>query len=166
MILDHVALLVGGPEIVRLSLGRLAMPMFFILAGRLSRRLTWRHAAIFVIGFFLPAVVPWIDDPNVLVWYAIGAAVLAAQRRLRIPAWAVLTVALTLGANGWLNTSSGSFNPWMLFGLMSLGSMIPRSSFAWAEHLPQPLAVVGRAPLRWYVGHVLALQALVLIGGN
>lgn len=166
MVLDHVTMLAQGPDLIRDTLGRAAMPMFFILGGHLTRRVGWRHAAILALGLWLPTLIPWLDDPNVLAWYALGAGLIALLRRAGIPVWALLVVGLTLGANHWLNTDPGSFNPWMLFGLMALGAMIPRASFAWTNRLPTWLAVIGRAPLRWYVGHAAVLQLLVVIGGH
>lgn len=80
MIVDHVALL-GGLQLVRVTVGRLALPIFFVLAGALVRRLTWRHGAIFAVGLVLPVAVPWIDSPNVLTLYAVGAVVLVAGAR-------------------------------------------------------------------------------------
>ena len=49
MIGDHLCAVFGG-EPYRFTLGRLAMPMFFILAGHLARHVHWRHLWIGLVG--------------------------------------------------------------------------------------------------------------------
>lgn len=164
MILDHVWLLTVSHDLdpVRL-LTRLAMPVFFLVAGHLVTRLSWRHAGIAALGIALPVVVPWIDSPNVLVLYALGAAVVVLHRRLSAPLWVPIAFALTLSANGisW-GHSTGAYGAFELVGLMCLGAMLPRATFA-AVRAPRWVQLVGRRPLRWYVGHLLALQLVVVL---
>ena len=159
MVVDHLALAFGVLPL-RLTLGRLAMPLFFILAGHLSRRVGPRTLWALALGLALPALAPWIDSPNVLAWYAAGVGALAAARYLRLPLWLLLALPLTLAANGWGSPVLTGYNPLCLLGLMALGAMLPRASFDWARRLPAPLAVLGRYPLTVYVGHVLALTWL------
>jgi hypothetical protein len=164
MLADHLAYLTGGPEVIRLTVGRLAMPAFFILAGHLARRPRLRHAEVFVLGLVLPALVPWIDSPNVLCWWALGVVCLWLLGRLGWPAWLLVALPLTLGANGWLHLDGNGYAGSALFGLMALGAILPRSVFAWAGRLPRqvarPLAFLGRHPIAFYAGHLLALELL------
>ena len=167
MLLDHVVLVTGGPELLRLSAGRLAMSAFFILAGHLSRNLGYRHLGIALVGVVLPLLVPWIDTPNVLVWWVVGCASLWLLRWAELPGWVLTVVALTVAANGWGYAPGFSYDGFALLGLMGLGTIVPRSAYAWAGRLPTiarvPLAAVGRRPLTWYVGHLLVLQGIVTL---
>lgn len=167
MVVDHVALL-SGLYPVRVTVGRLALPIFFILAGALVRRLTWRHGAIFAVGLALPVAVPWIDSPNVLTLYAVGAVVLVAGARWWWWPWAVLVVAVTLLANGWGGWPAGGYPPAALLGLLAVGTLLRRYVGLEALHeagegLPGWLGALGRRPVTWYVGHLLVLQGLVVM---
>lgn len=161
MIGDHLSLFLGLDG-YRMTLGRLAMPMFFLLAGHLAGRLRWRHAWIALLGVALPLAAPWVDSPNVLVWWALGSCVLVAARRLGVPALLIVAVGLTVGANGWELVGGHTYEPAALVGLMALGSVWPRHWFTWAAAAPGWVAAVGRHPVAWYVGHVLLLEGVML----
>lgn len=164
MVVDHVALLLGGLDVVRLSVGRLALPLFFLIAGHLAARITferatsWRHLGIATLGLLLPVVVSWVDSPNVLILWAAGCLLLWGWRRLGLPAWGLVVVALTCAANGLVFQAGRSFGILEVWALMALGSTLPRSSFGWGGRLPAFLGAVGRRPVLWYVGHLLVLD--------
>jgi hypothetical protein len=163
MVGDHLcATLAPGSVwagVYRLTLGRLAMPLFFLLSGSLVRRLSWRHAGVLAVGLVLPVLAPWVDAPNVLVWYAAGAALLVLFARQGWPLWLLLLPALVLYANGWTTALGTSYQPWALFALMAVGQLVGRQ--AWARMpSPGPLRLLGRWPLSVYVGHVLALTVI------
>lgn len=173
MFADHFAvvtqMLTGHSDLLhsfRLTVGRAAMPLFFILAGYLARKLRTRHLAIGGIGLALPFAVPWIDSPNVLVWWAVGCAVLAMFREFRWSPVLLVVVGLVFGANvGYSGLAFGtsSFEPMCLLGLMGLGAMLRPTAWWWAYHLPArpALAFLGRFPVWLYVGHLLVLQVVV-----
>src|SRR4051794_34146876 len=69
MVLDHVCAVTGSGHLLRYSVTRLSMPLFFVVSGHLVRRLSSRHLWVLLAGLMLPGAVPWIDNPNVLVWY-------------------------------------------------------------------------------------------------
>lgn len=162
MLLDHLALVVGGLDEVRLTLGRLAMPLFFVLAGHLARDPRWRHLGIAAVGVVLPLVVPWIDAPNVLVIWAVGVVILWAGRRWSVPAWVVVVVALGCAANGWTSTD-GHYDFLALWALMALGSILPTSALMFCARAPRWVATLGRFPISFYVGHLLVLHLFVLL---
>ena len=162
MVVDHLVLVFSGPDALRLTVGRLAVPAFFILAGHLAGRLRWRHAGVFAVGLVLPLVVPWIDSPNVLVYWAVGCVVLAGCRRLGVPAWVLAGVALTAAANGWGYAPGTGYDANALVGLMGLGVLVPRSGFLFAARAPGWVGAVGSRPLTWYVGHLVVLQFLIV----
>lgn len=174
MMIDHVSAVSGGPWLVRWTVGRLAMPIFFVLAGYLCRRVSWRTGAVAALGVALPFAVPWIDRPNVLVWWAAGSAVLVGTRRLGIgPGW-VAAFCLALMGNFVLLALGDGYPAAALVGLMALGALAGdrdaesggRSyAWRWAERLPGWLAVVGERPVRWYVGHLLVLQFVLVVAG-
>lgn len=163
MLVDHLTLVFSGPHALRLTVGRLAVPAFFILAGHLAGRLRWRHAGVFCVGLVLPLVVPWIDSPNVLVYWAVGSCVLAGCRWLGVPPWLLAVVALTFAANGWVYAPGTGYDANALVGLMGLGSLVPRSAFSFAARAPGWVAAIGRRPLTWYVGQLLVLQVVTLV---
>lgn len=159
MVVDHVSI-VADVLPLRLTVGRLAVPLFFILAGHLARRLSARTLWAAALGLALPGFAPWIDAPNVLLWYAVGVAMLVLARRVGCPLALLVALPLTLAANSWGSPLLTGYNPLCLLGLMALGAMLHRSAFAWGVRLPGFLAVLGRYPLTVYVGHVLALTWL------
>jgi hypothetical protein len=166
MIADHVAIVAGTP-IVRVTAGRLAVPIFFVVAGHLAgSRLSWRHLQVGALGLVLPLVVGFVDSPNVLLWWALGCVVLYVWQRLSWPVWGLIVAALTLGANGWvIPAGSHSYNPLDLLGLMALGRGMGPELFVFGRRLAAWMGALGRAPIRWYVGHVLLVQlALVVLG--
>lgn len=165
MVVDHVALF-AGLEPVRMTVGRLAMPLFFVLAGHLVARWSWRLLWVAWLGLVLPLFAGWVDSPNVLLWYAMGAAALLVLRQVDASPWWLIVVALALAANGFGSAGEvdlfgrSSYDPWALFGLLAVGALLPRTAFAWCVRIPRWLAPVGRYPLTVYVGHVLLLTAL------
>lgn len=165
MLLDHLVLILHGPQSIRLTVTRLAMPAFFILAGHLAGRLSWRHAWICLAGAVLPLVVPWVDAPNVLVLWSLGCVLLFGLRRFRVPVWVLPLVGLTFAANGFGVRGPNSYEFTAMWGLMGLGVMIPRGAFAFAAALPALVASIGRHPVAWYLGHLLVLQGVIFLGG-
>lgn len=162
MVADHLCLLVGEVGLLfRLTGGRLAMPLFFLLAGHLVQRVGKRTAWVALVGLALPLLAPWIDSPNVLLWYAVGACVVVAARVVGLPLWLVAAVALAFSANRYeLLLPGQGYDPLALVGLMALGAWLPRDAFDFARRLPGFLAYAGRYPLSVYVGHVLALSVV------
>lgn len=162
MIVDHVCLVFATGEGVRLTLGRLAMPIFMVLGGHLAGKLRLRHAGILALGLALPLLVPWLATPNILVLWVAGVALLELGRRLGVPAWVLPVLALTFAANHG-SIGSASFDPVALWGLMGLGALLPRVAFDSAARWPSWLAVIGRHPLAWYVLHLLLLNVIALV---
>jgi hypothetical protein len=115
----------------------------------------------------LPAVVSWIDAPNVLLLWSVGCLVVLAFRWLNAPVWLLVAVGLTLSANGLALRPAGAFDVAAVWALMALGAALPRSAFAVGAALPSWLGLLGRHPVSWYVGHVLALTgAAMLLGAS
>lgn len=164
MIVDHVAL-VAGVELLRVTVGRIALPLFFVVAGALVRRVTWRHGATFGIGLALPAVIPWLSYPNVLVSYTLGALLLVIARYVagRPGVIVLLVVLLTAWANGWGGGFPG-YPPAALIALMGVGALLGRDEVTKAGRaVPAWLEPVGRWPLTIYVGHLLVLHVAVVM---
>jgi hypothetical protein len=172
MVVDHACIVWAGPDWLRLTVGRVAMPLFFVLGGHLVRRITGRHSLILLAGLVLPFAVPWIDGVNVLVWYGLGAALIVGLRRLHLPVWLLPLAALAWSANfgSWsplhavIAPAHDAFDGLGLLGLMGLGAVLDRSAFGWGEKLPALFGRVGRYPMTAYLGHLFLLQGLVLLG--
>lgn len=168
MVVDHLTIVLDGPDFLRYTVGRLALPLFFLVAGSLvSTTLRKRYALIALLGAGLPLVVPWVDSPNVLWWYVMGVLVM-----YRMPhSWTLpaLVVSVVLLANGLL-WAAGGYPFAGILALMLLGRLIGshqlddfaarslgRLGLPYATWVGYPLAVLGRHPLAFYVGHLLVL---------
>jgi hypothetical protein len=158
MLVDHVALLLGVLPL-RLTVGRLAMPLFFLVAGHLAHRLSARHVNVVAAGVALTFLAPWAGEPSILLWIVLGCALIVAARFSGFPLVLLIVVPLTLAANRWQLGAVG-YDPAALVALMVVGATLPRTAFAWGSRLPAVLGAVGRRPLTWYVGHVAVLTFL------
>lgn len=179
MVLDHV-LVVGGFDHspVRYTVTRVAMPVFMAISGALFSRVHWeRWTRCLAAGLILPAVVAWIDNPNILVLWAFGVLVLRLLEllgqvlprfRAALP-WLVVVAVLTYAANrfGGALGSSG-FEPLSVVALMVVGAQIGRERLSGAlaafARVPGWVRGIGRRPLAWYIGHLLVLVAVQRFG--
>lgn len=166
MVIDHLAVYgwlgsLGGPA--QVTIGRLAMPLFFLLAGHLAHRLTSRHAWVFLLGALLPVYVTPIDSPNVLCWWALGCVLLVIFRWAGVSPALIAIIGLSLLANRVRGPEGHTYDPWGLWGLMAVGSLIPTRWFSWGDRLPHVLGPIGRHPIAWYAGHLLLLQTIYLL---
>lgn len=157
MIADHIAYF-NGPDWLRQTITRASMPLFFILAGHLAHRISWKTYAVGAVGFFLPIYVEFIDNPNVLFWLAFGSGCIAYTRRWPMVQYLTIIVALTFMANYRIGDFIGSYHPVALLALMALGSLIPREYFRHGTHLPHAFIFLGRHSLSIYIGHVILFQ--------
>jgi uncharacterized membrane protein YcfT len=170
MVLDHAALVFDLPAELRTTLGRCAMPLFFVLGGHLARRLSWRrYAELVVVGTLLQGLVPWSGAGPLLLCFVLGHVVVVTLRRHQLVLALLVGFGLTLGANGYayLHAGGTAYDPRLLVALMAFGALLPRELLSLLDRLParaaRPLALVGRYPLSVYAGH-LALLQLFLIG--
>lgn len=155
MLVDHLALWLDLLPL-RLTVGRLALPLFFLLAGHLAGRLGRRTLHLVAAGLALTVLAPWAGSPSILLWIAFCLVVIVAARAARFPLWLLAAVPLTLAANRWPIGATG-YDPAGLLALMALGALLPRSAFAWGHRLPALLDLPGRYALSAYVVHALAL---------
>lgn len=173
MVLDH-GLVVAGQDHspIRMTMTRAALPVFMVLAGALiGAHLRGRRLLrVAIAGLALPLVVPWIDNPNILVLYVLGAVIVWAARGTgRDPRtgalWVALVAVVTLSANGWGDQPGGY--PWApVVALMLTGALAGRWRLAAAtacldRRWLRPVQWIGRYPLTVYVGHLLILQLVV-----
>lgn len=165
MLADHAAASAGiGSGPLRETVTRLAMPLFFLLAGHLARRPSWRHAELVAWGLVIPTVVPWVDAPNVLLWLGVLLPVVAVARRhsnLHLLLVVCLAALANPGSLGGLGAPMGTgYPPAALLALILLGALAPRSAFAWGRRLPVWVGVLGAVPLSFYVVHLVVLASL------
>ena len=159
MVADHLALFAGA-DAVRWTVGRLAFPLFLLLAGHLARRPSWRLLWLVVLGQVLYALVPWSSADVVLLWLAAGSLYVALLRGRR---WALLLplfLVLVLHLNGFV---AQAYDGWAALAICCAGALLPRSSFAWAGRLPAVLGRLGRWPLTVYACHLLVLAGAVAV---
>jgi len=160
MMVDHLALWLDVTEL-RLTVGRVAMPLFFVLGGHLVTRIGPRLLVVVGVGVGLQLLAPWTGAGPLLATFASGAVVVHLLGRWPAALAALVAYGLMLGANGFASAAGGMYEPACLVALMGLGRLLPRSVFAGAAGGPRWLAAIGRRPLIWYAGHVLVLTALV-----
>lgn len=163
MIFDHLVLVFQGPQIIRETITRTAMPLFFLLGGYMLHRFSWRIPVIGVTGILLPMVVPFIDDPNVLFYYALFAPAIIYGRKYPVLMLGIVAFALTYGANYYVGQPTRlMYHPVFVLALMAAGTMIPRRFADYGNRLPGFLTMIGQHPLSIYVGHVLFLSVVFL----
>lgn len=169
MLIDHLAHFIPNGEPLRLTIGRLAMPLFFLVAGSLVSKLNFtRLTVLAVIGIALPTVyVGWIDNPNVLLYYAIGAIIVYFLRTSDVALIVALAVCFTFAANFPLKLSPTSYPFETLLGFMLIGAILGRNPFhklgKWARLIgPRTswIRAIGRRPLSFYVGHLVIIESV------
>jgi hypothetical protein len=166
MVVDHVALFAGAP-VLRETVGRVAMPLFFVLGGHLAVRFAWRRQlSITAVGIVLQVLAPWSGAGPLLLTFVLGAYIVSGVRRWPVVLAVFVGWGLTLGANGVaeLDFDGLGYNMSCLLGLMALGALLPRDVLTVLGKLPSRvlsvLALAGRRPLTLYAGHVLLLTVL------
>jgi len=173
MVLDHLLVVlvdvgvlaggVGSPSyLVRMTVTRASLPLFMLCTGGLLsvRRLSWLRfgdvsAAALVVNGLLIAYPIGIHPPEVL---AVWCLVMVAWPWIgRYPALCACVgiVQVYVWPIGWQG-----YQPGVLLVLVSVGVLAGPGALEWATRLPMWLGVVGRKPLVWYCGHLVALAAL------
>lgn len=161
MVLDHglVAAGVAGHPL-RQTVTRASLPLFCVVAGALLPTTPrWARLGAVAAAGLVATVLGGpigIGQPDVLL---ILVAVLAAAPFLVFRGgWAVALGLAVIQPVTWPVPWSG-YQPGTVLALVLLGVMVGRPAL---ERLPwRPvLAAVGRAPLRWYLGHLAVLAGL------
>lgn len=160
MILDHLFIITHAPTFTRLTITRLAMPLFFLISGHLAKRVSWRLPVIGFIGLLIPAVAIWIDSPNVLFWFAVLAPIVVLIRDNRVITSLVILFALTFSTNRYSLGIGSSYDPIGLFAIMCFGTLIKRESFNVFNRLPAFFGKIGHYPMTIYISHLVILGAL------
>jgi len=179
MMLDHLLVQIDPQSLIRTTITRACVPLFFVIAGHLLRPgIKWqRLILILIIGAALPHYAPWVDSPNVLVWYATLTPIVAWGNRAVLAG--TILAALTLYANGY-GQVEGSYAPMALAAFMAAGRLAPRESLervgSWGQRpcrcldticaVPRErtwargIAAIGQYPLSIYVGHILVIESV------
>lgn len=172
MVIDHLALLAGGADLVRLTVGRVALPAFCLVAGALVRpldgRRAWRLGTVFGAGVVATALgAPLgIGQPDVLLVLAVvlagaGGLLAWAWRRCSSTPLVVAGALAVLQPVTWPIPWTG-YQPGTVLALVLIGRQLGRGPLErWGRALPAPLGGLGRYPLTAYVGHLAVLAVLV-----
>ena len=159
MIVDHIVIRFAGPIIIHDTITRAAMPIFFIISGHLIKRVNYRHILIGILGILLPLYVSFLDDPNVLFYYAIFSPVILLLKRYPEIGVGVLALCLTFYGNFHDLEFGNGYPPLIILSLMILGTMTPRIFFSFADKI-RGFDRLGRFPLTIYVGHLLIIETI------
>ena len=158
MILDHAILTAGWDDSPLRLLTRIAMPLFFIIAGNLVRRFHWtRMAAILVVGYALNAIAPMFGSFELFSGLIIGCAIVAFCKSVGAR-FIALTILMTMTANFYVWQAGYLF--WMLPAFIIIGALLPRDTLVnFGSKFPRWIAPLGEWPLTLYVAHILLLTA-------
>jgi uncharacterized membrane protein YcfT len=164
MILDHALVVTDPTHPLRLTITRLALPLFMICAGALHRPLTVRRIARLAPAVAIEAVIsPHVPlaQPGIVTVYLLAVAILAVpaiNRALHIyPApMAVLGILQSLFQPlGWPGYEPGLIIAFLCIGIASGHQFQPL-----AHRLLRYLEPIGRRPLTWYCGHIIVLATI------
>ncbi len=173
MVVDHVAGMVlalgGGVGLMwlRVSVTRLSLPLFMLVAGvlwcRRARGLTWRRwFELVAVGAVVSTLLPFagLPAPDLLLVLALVAPL--ARFVLRWPVEAAV-VGVVQAVN--LPVAWEAYQPGYVVLWLALGVLVAERGGVplWVDRLRPAglLAGVGRRPLAWYLGHVVVV---VLVG--
>lgn len=172
MVLDHVLVQADPDSFLRYSLTRLSLPAFMFAAAVVWRPLSWRRFASLTVAAVVEVLVspPGMPVPGIvavilLVLLFIELLRWASPRILELPG--VLGVLGLLGAlyqpwsgdiDGWTGYEPGLVLAWWALGRLAAHELEPL-----AVRSPRWLRAIGRRPLWWYVGHLAAIYAVLLL---
>lgn len=161
MVTDHLALLLEA-DLVRWTVGRVAMPLFFVLGGHLARRYSWRLLEVVAVGLLVQLVAPWTGALVLLLTFTAGHLLTVLCRsRPGLPLLLIVVLA-AVSANVPVSIP-GAYGPLELVVIMLAGSLLSREFFqAAGSRLPAWLAWSGRRPLMSYAVTSAAISALAL----
>jgi hypothetical protein len=176
MVIDHLAvcLLALGANgtahdalwAIRLTVTRLSLPLFMICTGvLLVRGLPGRRYWLVVLAAlganYLLIVAPnGVGRPEILaVWVAVMALADLIHRYPVFFACVGVIQTFTWEIGGpW-----HGYQPGAVCALVAIGYLAGPWCMDWANKLPAFLGSIGRRPLTWYLGHLLALSTLALL---
>jgi hypothetical protein len=173
MILDHVLALVvfkGAPAAelmwIRLTLTRLALPLFVGISGYLLARRgvvhdRKRQAQIWAAGVLVTVAFMGMGFPvpDVLFVLALVHPLFGLVRRWPIVAGVVGALQFQYLMIPWQGYQPGTIVLYLSLGVLAATSEVPQLRNALLER-------VGASPLRWYVGHVAVLLVVSLFWGG
>lgn len=166
MLLDHVLAVTGIHGPLRLTVTRLALPFFMMCAGSLWRPLTARNgarlgaAALAELALceYLRFSMPGILATFLGLMLALRARPSLANRPGLLVLAGLLQAAYLPLDGSWTGYQPGWVLAWWALGRLAIEELRPIGSAA-----PAWLAVAGRRPLTWYVGHLAVLAALAAL---
>lgn len=167
MVLDHMlAGLWGDPVLLRVTVTRVSLPLFMLVAGYLLRnrpRPSWRRYAQLcgaaAVSQLLVSRLDYMAPIDVLPIIAI--ALLGWPLAWR---WPVESIVVCLVLVSTFPIGGLGYHPAHVLALMACGPFLLADHLPlrrWASKLPRPFAWAGRFPLTLYLGH---LALLVLVG--
>lgn len=148
----------AGAWAARYTLTRAALPLFMLLAGALlagrnpSRRRVGEVLAAGVAAQWLASGLPFMASVNIIPIIGLALVVWPLVRRSGL--WGVVVCMVLVSTFG----RFPGYHPAHVLGLMLLGSVLGRGPLERLGACFEPwVAVVGRHPLAWYLGHLAAL---------
>lgn len=170
MVGDHLLGLAGEllPSawwlVPRLTLTRVALPLFLLLAGALlagrcprgGRVVEVLAAGVLVSQLVVAGWLPWMAPLDILV--SIGCGLLLWPW-IRGSGWFGVVVCMVLAAT--FPAASLGYHPAYIVGMMLVGTVVGLGPlYRLGERLPRWCAWPGRHPLGWYVGHLGVLACV------
>lgn len=165
MVVDHVLLQVDPGSWLRFTLTRAALPLFMVAAAAVWRGFSWRRLAAVAVA----AIVEWpltvalgMSAPGIVAVFLLVSCVLWSSpwlvHRPGLLAGLGLIQALYLPVP-WAGYQPGLVAAWWALGRLAGDEL--RAVFEWPPSFW--LMWIGRRPMRWYLGHLAAIYAVVVL---
>lgn len=161
MVLDHALVLVDPTNPLRYTLTRLALPLFMVTAATVHRPVTPRRLLHFAPATAVELLVatPLLGtSPGIVTTYALVAVLFDHAGPLRQRPGLLLTLGLIQAL--YLPLGITGYQPGLVLAWFALGRLAPTDFAAVAPRHLALLEPLGRHPLPWYVGHLLALAGV------
>lgn len=174
MVLDHLLIQLDADSFLRvgspLSITRLSLPLFMLAASAVWRpdplRLRWKLFVTAFVEAFLCALLgmPWPGIVLLLFVMFRLLDVVSHSFDFDLDAWAYPVAVLGLVQALYVPVSWNGYQPGLVVAWFMLGRLAWfYGSLSWFPRW-RVLTAVGRHPLLWYIGHLLALVGLVAAG--
>lgn len=173
MVIDHVLVQVDPSNEWRVTVSRLGLPMFMFAAAVVWKPMGWRRLALlvvagvaeFVLGGALGMLRPGIVAVFALVMLFLELLRWGSPRVLEVPGVLVVLGFCWALYQPWSAELSwwDGYEPGLVLGWWALGRLAAHELVPLAVRSPRWLRAIGRRPLWWYVGHLAAIYAVVVL---
>lgn len=167
MVLDHVLVQLDRDSILRVTVTRPALPLFMICAAIVWKPATWRRwtvllaLALVELVLFIPL---GMGVPGIVAVFALVLVVIDAVGIDRFDRWSAVFLAAGILQALYLPVGWRGYEPGLVLAWFALGRLAAAPFLELGSRVPDGFASIGRRPLVWYVGHLVALVPVAVLG--